>query len=69
MKEELGGKIMKKLFKLREKTYSYLKDDSSEDKKAKGTNQCVIKRKAKFENHIVCLEAIQLDSKINYLKN
>ena len=46
MKEEFGGKIMKKLFKLREKTYSYLKDDSSEDKKAKGTNQCVIKRKA-----------------------
>ena len=37
MKHELGGKIMKKDFGLRAKTYSYLIDDSSEDKKAKDT--------------------------------
>ena len=35
MKDELGGKILIKLVGLRAKTYSYLIDDSSEDKKAK----------------------------------
>ena len=40
----LDGKIMKKFVRLRVKTYSYLKDDSSEDKKAKGTKKCVTKR-------------------------
>ena len=35
--------------KLRAKTYSYLIDDESEDKKAKDTKMCVIKRKLKFE--------------------
>ena len=29
---------------------SYLIDDGGEDKKAKGTEKCVIKRKLKFEN-------------------
>ena len=33
MKDELGRKIMTKLVGLRAKTYSYLIDDSSEDKK------------------------------------
>ena len=37
MKDELGKKIMTKLVGLRAKTYSYLIDDGSEDKKAKGT--------------------------------
>ena len=50
MKAELGGKIMTKFVGLRAKTYSYLIDDSNEDKKAKGTKNCVIKRKLKFEN-------------------
>ena len=45
MKDELGGKIMTKFVGLRAKTYSYLIDDGSEDKKAKGTKKCVIKRK------------------------
>ena len=38
-------------------------DDGSEDKKAKGTKKCVIKRKLKFENYRNCLEATHLDNK------
>ena len=35
----------------RAKTYSYLKENNDEDKKkAKGTKECVIKRKIKFQN-------------------
>ena len=39
---------MTKFVGLRAKTYNYLLDDGSEDKKAKGTKKCVIKRKIKF---------------------
>ena len=41
---------MAKLVGLRVKTYSYLIDDGSEDKKAKVIKKCFIKRKLKFEN-------------------
>ena len=44
MKNELGGKIMTEFVALRLKTYSYLMDDDSESKKAKGTNKCIIKK-------------------------
>ena len=37
MKDQLDGKIVTKLIGLRAKTYSYLINDGSEDKKAKGT--------------------------------
>ena len=37
-KDKLGGKIMIEFVVLRPKTYSYLMDDDSEHKKAKGTN-------------------------------
>ena len=43
MKDELGGNIMTKFAGLRAKPYSYLIDNSSEDKKAKGTKKCVEK--------------------------
>ena len=66
MKDELGGKIMIKYFGLRAKTYSYLADDGSEGKKVKCTKRCVIKRNFKFENYKNCLEATQLNNKINY---
>ena len=68
MKGELGGKIMIKFVGLRAKTYSYLSDDDSEDKKAKGTKRCVIKRKLNFEDHKNCLEVTQLENKINHLE-
>ena len=68
MKDELGGKIMTKFFGLRAKTYSYLIDDGSEDKKAKNTEKCVIKRILKFENYKNWLKTTQLENKINCLK-
>ena len=68
LKDELGGQIMKEFFGLREKTYSYLKDTNDEDKKAKGTKMCVIKRKLKFKDYKNCLEASQTERKINYLR-
>ena len=51
MKDKLGGKVMTKFFRLRVKTYSYLIDDGSEDKKAKGTKKHLIKRKLKSGNY------------------
>ena len=51
MKDELGGQIMKKIFRLRTKTYTYLKDNNEEDKKAKGTKKFVIKRKLNFQDY------------------
>ena len=66
MKDELGGKIMKKFVGLRSKTYSYLIDDGSKDKNAKDTKKCVINRKLKFEDHKNCLEATELENKINH---
>ena len=65
MKDKLGGKIMTNFVGLRAKTYSYLIDDSSEDKKAKDTKS-VIKRKLKFENYKNCLEATQSENKIKF---
>ena len=37
MKDELGRKITKEFVGLKAKSYSYLTDDGSEDKTAKGT--------------------------------
>ena len=42
MKDKLGGK-MTKCVGLIAKTYSYLIDDGSKNKKAKGTRNCVKK--------------------------
>ena len=55
MKDELGGKIITEFVTLRPKTYSYLTDDCKEDKKAKGTKKCVIKRMIKFNDYENCL--------------
>ena len=42
--------------------------DSTEDKRAKNTKACVIKRKLKFQNYKNCLEATHLENKINHLE-
>ena len=55
MKDELGGRIITEFVALRPKTYSYLTDDCQEDKKAKGTKKCVIKRMIKFNDYKNCL--------------
>ena len=51
MKDELGGKIITEFVTLRPKTYSYSTDDGKEDKKAKGTKKCVIKKMIKFNDY------------------
>ena len=51
MKDKLGGKIITEFVTLRPKTYSYLTDDGKEDKKAKGTKKCVIKRMFQFDDY------------------
>ena len=55
MKDELGGKIITEFVTLRPKTYSFLTDDGEEDKKAKGTKKCVIKKMIKFNDYKKCL--------------
>ena len=55
MKDELGGKIITEFVTLRPKTYSFLTDDGKEDKKAKGTKKCIIKKVIKFNDYKKCL--------------
>ena len=69
MKDELGRQIMKQFLGLRAKTYSYLKDNNDEDKKAKGTKKCVIKRKIKARDYKKnCLKSSQIENIINFLE-
>ena len=51
MKDEGSGKMMKEVATLRGKTYSYPIDNKDEDKKTKGTKNCVIKGKFKFKDY------------------
>ena len=55
MKDELGGTIIMEFVTLRPKTYSFLTDDGKEDKKAKGTKKCIIKKMIKFNDYKKCL--------------
>ena len=55
MKDELGGKTITEFVTLRPKTYSFLTDDGKEDKKAKGTKMCIIKKMIKFNDYKKCL--------------
>ena len=60
-KDEIGGKIMTKFVALRAKTYSVLIGEYTDEdyeknrivnKKAKGTKECVVKRKILFNNYL-----------------
>ena len=42
---------MKEICALWAKTYTYLMDNDSENKKAKGIKRCVVKRRAMFKNY------------------
>ena len=57
------AKILQKMLK---KIYNYLKDINDEDKKAKDTKKCVIKRKLKFKDYKKYLKASQVENKVNY---
>ena len=67
MKDKLGGQIIKQFVGLRAKTYSYLKENNDADKKPVWAKYCVIKQKLKFKDYKNCLEAAQIDNKINHL--
>ena len=71
MKDELGGKIITEFVTLRPKTYSYLTDDSKEDKKAKGTKKCIIKKMIKFDDYKKCLlnDKVILKSQQRFVSN
>ena len=54
-KDELGGKNMIEFCALRAKTYTFLLDDDTEKKRAKGTKRCIIKKEIMFERYKDCL--------------
>ena len=68
MKDDSDGRIMTVFVRLRGKTHGYLKDYNDEDKKSKSAKKCAIKRKVKFQDYKNCLEAAQIEWKINYLE-
>ena len=71
MKDELGGEIITEFVTLRPKTYSYLTDDSKEDKKAKETKKCVIKKMIKLDDYKNCLlnDKVILKSQQRFISN
>ena len=50
-KDELNGKIIKKLCGARAKTYAFKLDNDTKKKKAKETERCVIKHRVKFKHY------------------
>ena len=54
-KDKLDGKIMKEFCALRAKAYAYKLDDDTEQKKAKDTKKCIVKREIIFKNYTHCL--------------
>ena len=54
MKDELGGRVITEFVALKPKTNSNLTDDCKENKNAKGTKKCVIKRMIKFDDYKNC---------------
>ena len=71
MKDELGGKTITEFVTLRPKTYSFLTDDGKEDKKAKGTKKCIIKKMIKFNDYKKCLlnDKVMLKPQKRFISN
>ena len=46
----------------------FLTDNGSEDKKAKDTKKCLIKRNLKFENYKNYFDATQTETETNYVE-
>ena len=59
---------MKRFVGLRAKTYSCIKENNEENKKAKETKNFAIKRNLQLRNYKKCLKASQIGSKIIYLE-
>ena len=55
MKDELGGGIITEFVTLRPKAYSYITNDFTELKKAKGTKKCIEKKMLRFSDYKNCL--------------
>ena len=68
IKHELDGEVMAEFAALRPKTYSYLTDDSDENKKAKCTKRVSCEKQLEFEDYKHCLEPTQRENKINQLE-
>ena len=68
MKDKSGEQVMKELVGLCPEIYSYLNDSDDECKKAKGTNNCVVKTKLKFQDYEKCLKASQIINTVDYLE-
>ena len=70
MKDELGGQIKKEFVALKAKSYSYLNNNTDDNKKVESAKQCVIKRKLIFQDYKIdyCLEAFQIENKMNHLE-
>ena len=64
----ISCEINDKICWIKTKTCSSLTDDGFEEKKAKGTKNCLTKTKLIFENYTNCWEATQLENKINHLE-
>ena len=71
MKDELGGEIITEFITLRPKTYSYLTDNDKEDREAKGTKMCIIKKMIKVNDYKKCLlnDEVILKSQQRYISN
>ena len=69
MNDKLIGQIRKKFVGLRSKTYSYLKENKREEnKRAKVTKKCVVKRKLQFEDYKKYLKSSQIINMVSYLE-
>ena len=64
MKDGLGGKVMT-ICSIT--TKNYLTDDNNENKKVKGTKNCIIKRKLKCQDYKDRLQATRLENRTNQL--